>query len=40
MAKGLVKRGITKILTPGTMTDTSGLEDRKNPPVLANFVAR
>lgn len=30
MAKGLVKRGITKILTPGTMTDTSGLEDRKN----------
>ncbi len=29
-AKGLVKRGITKILTPGTMTDTSGLEDRKN----------
>ncbi len=30
MAKGLVKRGVTKILTPGTMTDTSGLEDRKN----------
>lgn len=30
LAKGLVKRGITKILTPGTMTDTSGLEDRKN----------
>lgn len=30
LAKGLVKRGIVKVLTPGTMTDTTGLDDRKN----------
>ncbi|MCQ2531464.1 MAG: DNA mismatch repair protein MutS [Saccharofermentans sp.] len=30
VAKGLVKRGIVKVLTPGTMTDTDGLEDKKN----------
>ena len=30
LAKGLVKRGIIKVLTPGTMTDTTGLDDRKN----------
>ncbi|MBO4636782.1 MAG: DNA mismatch repair protein MutS [Clostridiales bacterium] len=30
LAKGLVKRGIVKVLTPGTLTDTQGLEDRKN----------
>ncbi|MCQ2466257.1 MAG: DNA mismatch repair protein MutS [Clostridia bacterium] len=28
--KGLVKRGIIKVLTPGTLTDNNGLEDRKN----------
>lgn len=30
LSKGLVKRGIVKVLTPGTMTDTDGLEDKKN----------
>ncbi|MCQ2527491.1 MAG: DNA mismatch repair protein MutS [Saccharofermentans sp.] len=30
VARGLVKRGIVKVLTPGTMTDTDGLEDKKN----------
>lgn len=29
-AKGLVKRGIVQVLTPGTMTDTDELDDRKN----------
>lgn len=29
-AKGLVKRGIVQVLTPGTMTDTNELDDRKN----------
>ncbi|MBR1797133.1 MAG: DNA mismatch repair protein MutS [Clostridiales bacterium] len=29
-AKGLVKRGIVQVLTPGTMTDTEELDDRKN----------
>ena len=28
--KGLVKRGIIQVLTPGTLTDNNGLEDRKN----------
>lgn len=30
LAKGLVKRGIIKVMTPGTITDTEGLDDRKN----------
>ena len=30
LAKGLVKRGIVQVLTPGTMTDTDELDDRKN----------
>ncbi|MBR2750286.1 MAG: DNA mismatch repair protein MutS [Clostridiales bacterium] len=30
LAKGLVKRSITRVLTPGTVTDTSGLDDKKN----------
>ena len=30
LAKGLVKRGIIKVLTPGTITDSDGLDDRKN----------
>ena len=30
VATGLVKRGIIKILTPGTITESGGLEDRKN----------
>ena len=35
LAKGLVKRGIVKVLTPGTMTDTTGLDDRKNNYLMA-----
>ena len=34
LAKGLVKRSITRVLTPGTVTDTNGLDDKKN-----NFLA-
>lgn len=30
VATGLVKRGIIKILTPGTITESGGLEERKN----------
>lgn len=30
LAKGLVKRGIVQVLTPGTVTDTDELDDRKN----------
>jgi len=30
MAKGIVRRAVTRILTPGTITDQSGLEDKKN----------
>lgn len=30
LAKGLVKRGIVQVLTPGTMTDTEELDDRRN----------
>jgi DNA mismatch repair protein MutS len=29
-AKGLVKRGVTRIVTPGTNIDTSSLEEGKN----------
>ncbi|MEI8198557.1 MAG: DNA mismatch repair protein MutS [Eubacteriales bacterium] len=30
VAKGIVRRAVTHILTPGTITDQSGLEDKKN----------
>ncbi|MBO4928026.1 MAG: DNA mismatch repair protein MutS [Clostridiales bacterium] len=30
LAKGLVKRSITRVLTPGTVVDTNGLDDKKN----------
>jgi len=30
MAKGLVKRGVVQVLTPGTLTDTDEIEDRRN----------
>lgn len=30
LAKGLVKRGIIQVLTPGTVTDSNGLDDKKN----------
>ena len=29
-AKGLVRRGVVQVLTPGTMTDTDELDDRRN----------
>lgn len=30
LAKGLVKRGLTRILTPGTITEGGAMEDRRN----------
>ncbi|MCQ2516778.1 MAG: DNA mismatch repair protein MutS [Saccharofermentans sp.] len=30
VAKGIVKRGIVQVLTPGTLTDTDEIDDRKN----------
>ncbi len=30
VAKGLVKRGVVQVLTPGTLTDTDDIDDRKN----------
>ena len=30
LAKGLVKRSITRVLTPGTVIDTNGLDEKKN----------
>jgi len=30
VAKGIVRRAVTRILTPGTITDQSGLDDKKN----------
>ncbi|HPE38935.1 MAG TPA: DNA mismatch repair protein MutS [Bacillota bacterium] len=30
LAKGLVKRSVTRVLTPGTLTDTTGLDEKKN----------
>ena len=30
LTKGLVKRSITRVLTPGTVIDTNGLDDKKN----------
>ena len=30
LAKGLVKRSITRVLTPGTVTDTNGLDEKKH----------
>ena len=30
LAKGIVRRAVTRILTPGTITDQSGLEDNRN----------
>lgn len=37
-AKGIVKRGIVKIITPGTYTDSSFLEDTKNNYIMSIFV--
>ncbi|WP_139904595.1 DNA mismatch repair protein MutS [Clostridium thermarum] len=38
LAKGIVKRDITKIITPGTFTDSAFLEDNKNNYILSIFL--
>ncbi|PJI10146.1 MULTISPECIES: DNA mismatch repair protein MutS [Clostridium] len=38
LAKGLVKRDVIKVLTPGTYTDSSFLEDTKNNYIMSLFV--
>ncbi|MBN1776449.1 MAG: DNA mismatch repair protein MutS [Clostridiales bacterium] len=37
LAKGIVKRAITRILTPGTLVDSSALDDKKNNFILAIY---
>ncbi len=37
LSKGLVKRGIIKVMTPGTMTDTDGIDDRKNNYLMSIY---
>ena len=37
LAKGLVKRSITRVLTPGTVIDTSGLDEKKNNFLVCVF---
>ena len=37
LAKGLVKRSITRVLTPGTVIDTNGLDDKKNNYLVCVF---
>ncbi len=37
-AKGLVKRSVTRIITPGTLTDTDSLNQRENNYLLAVYV--
>lgn len=38
LAKGIVKRDIIKIITPGTFTDSSFLEDNKNNYILSIYL--
>lgn len=38
LAKGIVKRDIIKIITPGTYTDTAFLEDNKNNYIMSFYV--
>jgi len=38
LAKGIVKRGIIKVITPGTFTDTTFLEENKNNYLLSLFI--
>lgn len=38
VAKGIVKRDIIKIITPGTFTDSSFLEDNKNNYILSIYL--
>jgi len=37
-AKGIVKRDVVKVITPGTLINTSYLEDKKNNYILCVFV--
>jgi DNA mismatch repair protein MutS len=37
-AKGIVKRGIIKIITPGTYTDASFLEENKNNYIMSLYI--
>ena len=37
LAKGLVKRSITRVLTPGTVIDTNGLDEKKNNFLVCVF---
>ena len=37
LAKGIVRRAVTRILTPGTITDQSGLDDKKNNYIVCIF---
>ncbi len=37
-AKGLVKRSVTRIITPGTLTDTDSLNQKENNYLLAVYV--
>ncbi len=37
LAKGIVKRAITRILTPGTLVDSSSLDDKKNNFILSIY---
>ena len=37
IAKGIVKRGITRVLTPGTILDSTALEDKKNNFLLCVY---
>lgn len=38
LAKGIVERDIIKVITPGTYTDTSFLDDNKNNYIMSIFV--
>lgn len=38
LAKGIVKRDVIKVLTPGTYTDSSFLEDTKNNYIMSLFI--
>lgn len=37
-SKGIVKRGIIKVVTPGTYTDSSFLEDNKNNYIMSLYI--
>jgi len=37
VAKGIVRRAVTRILTPGTITDQGGLDDQKNNYIMSVF---